>query len=378
MPFDKIKYGFLILFLFGIVGSANSQNKSKRKVDRIVRNCPAEHTTSVEKLAQFINQAFSTKEQKVRAIYMWIAGNIEYDVSAIYAERVDNPILQTRKGICQEYCELFVELAAKTGIQAHYVQGYTKQNSVLLLQPHAWVAARMDGEWFFFDPTWGSGHLEQDRFVKKLNTDYYKVTPDVFIKTHIPFDPFWQILKNPIRPKSFDENKTSGKKEINTEFSKELRQYKSLDYIEQLKLEYQRIEANGICNFLLFFILREKKAWAKKVEYDLYLEKFYDAQRGYEDGVFLLNDFITYRNNFFEPYESDLELKKRIGSIIAHLESAEEQLGDPGNYPEGLNHSAANLERGIKLALTNVKEHKEFVRKYIGTPENKREALFFE
>ncbi|MEO1260859.1 MAG: transglutaminase domain-containing protein [Bacteroidota bacterium] len=378
MFLKKIKYSLLILCFFGVAVAAISQNKSNREVDRVMRNCPLENTVSIERLAQFINEHFSEKDQKVRAIYMWVAGNIEYDVSAIYKERVDNPILQTRKGICQEYCDLFVELSEKTGVQAHYVQGYTKQNSVLLLQPHAWVAARIEGEWFFYDPTWGAGHMEQDRFVKKLNTDYYKIKPDVFIKTHMPFDPFWQLLKNPITAANFDKNKTSGKKEINADFSKDLVQYKSLDYIEQLKLEYQRIEENGICNFLLFFILREKKAWAKKIEYDLFLERYYEAQRGYEDGVFLLNDFITYRNNFFEPYESDLELKKKIGNIIAHLENAEEQMGNPNDYPEGLNHSAANLGRGIKLALINVKEHKEFVRKYIETPPDKREALFFE
>ena len=145
----------------------------------------------------------------------------------------------------------------------------------------------------------------------------------------------------------------------------------------KMKQEYQRIEENGICNFLLYFILKEKKLIAHSQEHHDFLEKLTEAQYTYEDGVFMLNDFINYRNNFFKPYESDLALKKKIGVIIAQLENASEQLGEPEDFPEGLNYTAANIERGIELAFVNVRELKAFVKEYLETPEKDREELFY-
>ncbi len=350
--------------------------KNERTVDRMMKNCPVEATESVAGLTSFINASFQTEEEKVRAAFVWIAGNIDYDAENIFIDRPENDVWATRKGICQDYADLFVEITTAMGIETYTVQGYTKQQGEIIWQPHTWAAAKIDEIWYFFDPTWAAGYVRDGRFYRKFDDQYFRVLPADFISTHMPFDPFWQILLDPVKPAAFDSGKAPGNRAVNSNFSAELYELNSLDEIAQLRLEIERIEKSKVCNFLLYFVLREKKAFAKAMEQQFFLDKFHEAEYHYEEGVFLLNEFIIYRNKNFEPYEGDIDLKKRIGSVISHLESAQEILGEPGSYPEGINHSASNLLRGIELAFLHVQEHKAFVRLFIETPVSQRPALF--
>ena len=368
----------ILIFLVGTASNMNGQTGNALKtVDRIIKSNNLEFEKPFQ-LGQFVNQKFETEEEKARAIYIWLADNIAYDVENVFSDNRKPPKLNMKKGVCSDYANLFVQTAKIVDLDAYTVQGFTKQEGQVQLIPHAWVAAEIGEEWFFFDPTWAAGYIQEGRFHKNINTDYFKTGPEDFIKTHFPYDPFWQILEEPIKAEKFEKSDLLPKRTANPDFSKQLKELQALDDLEQLKQEYKRIEENGICNFLLYFILREKKALAKSWEEHQFLEKLNEAQYEYEDGVFLLNEFITYRNNFFEPYESDLSLKKKIGSVIAKLEDAEEHLGEPADFPDGLNYKAANLKRGIDLAFVNVQELKEFVKKYVETPKGKRDSLFYD
>ncbi|MEZ4956043.1 MAG: transglutaminase domain-containing protein [Saprospiraceae bacterium] len=372
---------FLLLILFISTGFTllySQTNKYYKSVDKIIKECPLDSTNNIHNLADFINDHFTEADQKIRAVYVWVAQNITYDVENIFEEKPRNPILETRKGTCQDFSNLFKNIANAVGLETYTVQGYTKQNNVIVWQPHAWVVSKLNGEWYFFDPTWAAGFVEKGRFYRKFDDSYFKVTPQEFIKSHFPYDPLWQILIDPISPAEFDENIFTGKKIINHNFTNELYELNSLDEIEQLKQEVKRIENIKISNFLLYFVLREKKAYAKAKEHQLYLDKYNQAEYHYEEGVFLLNEFIIYRNKFFEPYESDLNLKKRIGGIIDHLETAQELLEKVDNYPEGLDHVVLNLSRALELAFVHVNEHKDFVKLYTETPEDKRLSLFYD
>lgn len=372
----RTTYFSIILLSFGWISTAISQSNPLKTVDRIIKSNQLDFEKTFE-LGQFINQKFTTDEEKARAIYIWLASNIAYDVNNVFNDDRPPSRLNMKKGVCSDYATLFVQTAAIVDLEAYKVEGYTKQEGQIQLIPHAWVVARIEEEWFFFDPTWAAGYVVDGRFQKKVTTDYFKISPIDFIKTHFPYDPFWQILEEPITAATFEKKDLLFKRVINIGFSKELKAMQSLDDLVQMKQEYERIEKNGICNFLLYFILKEKKLIAKSREHHDFLEKLAEAQYTYEDGVFMLNDFITYRNNFFKPYESDLSLKKKIGAIIDQLETAYEQLGEPTEFPEGLNYTAANLKRGIDLAFVNVRELKAFVKEYLETPEKDREELFF-
>ena len=57
--------------------------------------------------------------------------------------------------------------------------------------------------WYFVDPTWGSGYLSDGRFVKQINNFYFMTKPKDMIRSHMPFDPLWQFLYNPVTNQEF-------------------------------------------------------------------------------------------------------------------------------------------------------------------------------
>jgi transglutaminase/protease-like cytokinesis protein 3 len=102
------------------------------------------------------------------------------------------------------YAEVFNALANQLGFESYVVEGMTKQNGQTDGMAHAWNATKLDGKWYLFDATWGSGSVSQGKFIKKLDNQYYKVKPEKLAKTHYPFDYIWQFTAiNLSRPMTF-------------------------------------------------------------------------------------------------------------------------------------------------------------------------------
>ena len=153
-------------------------------VDKKALQMPDSLTLNTNDIAAYINANFKTEKDKARAIFIWIASNIQYDIDNMFAinfyepkaEKIAKP-LKTRKGICENYAALFTDICSKSGIKSYLIEGYTKQNGFTDYIPHAWCAAKIDSNWFMFDPTWGSGYVNNGKFYRKINNDYYKVNP---------------------------------------------------------------------------------------------------------------------------------------------------------------------------------------------------------
>lgn len=61
---------------------------------------------------------------KARKIFEFVNMNIEYDVSEEYANRGALSALETRRGVCEEYANLFAALCRAVDIPARIVEGY--------------------------------------------------------------------------------------------------------------------------------------------------------------------------------------------------------------------------------------------------------------
>ena len=261
------KIVFLIL-LSGIWTGVIAQNSNDFKaIDNKMLQIPESSTTSTQEIAGYINSNYSSANDKSRAIFIWIAKNIQYDVANMYVLNTnlkpDESIaktLKTRKGICSDYANLFNDIAGKTGIKSYVITGYTKQKGVVDNLPHAWCAALIDSMWYMFDPTWGSGSIQNTKFVKQVNNFYFKMKPEQIIKSHISFDPLWQFLNYPITNQEFYE----GKSQVNTEkpffnFNDTLAIYEKQSDMERLVSSSNRIESNGVKNSLIFNMLQYDK-----------------------------------------------------------------------------------------------------------------------
>ena len=205
----------ITLILLGVFLGLDAQKVSDSfPADKIALQIPDSLTYSTSGIVGYINSNFSNQKDKSRAIFIWITKNIQYDIDNMFAinfyqnpKEIIDKVLSTRKGICMHYAELFNDLANKAGIKSFVISGYTKQNGFVDYIPHAWCAGLIDSTWFLFDPTWGSGYVQNARFVRQVNNFYYMTKPEQLIKTHMPFDPLWQFLNYPVTNQEFYESK---------------------------------------------------------------------------------------------------------------------------------------------------------------------------
>jgi len=185
------------------------------QIDEYVSQTPPEATASIESLAGYLVKNASNELQKARAIYAWIVKNIDYDVEGFTSgnpgDQSAQAVLARRKAVCDGYSRLFEALARAAGLEAVQVVGYSRGAGYKAGQPvgpeadHAWTAVRIDGNWFLIDTTWAAGYLDAKAGFVRRQEDYYFLTPpEQFIYDHLPSDPKWQLLSEPVDKARFE------------------------------------------------------------------------------------------------------------------------------------------------------------------------------
>lgn len=215
----KTVTGLLILFLSGGF-SAFAQDFAK--VDEKVKAYPSSFTT-IDKLAEKINDDFKLDDEKARAIFTWIATNVKYDLAAFgvnerpvaYSFRTQEEkaakerkfkddlavkTLKSKKGVCQGYATLFESLCAKTGLEAVIIPGTSKAHpthigKLPVASDHAWNAVKIDGQWKLVDVTWGAGAVTGNpaKFNFRFNDSYFFTNPADFVLNHYPDNEKWLL-----------------------------------------------------------------------------------------------------------------------------------------------------------------------------------------
>jgi len=376
----------ITIFIIGFASVINAQNNNEfSKVDNIALKIPDSMTRTTSGLSDYINDNFSRETDKSRAIFVWIANNIQYDIENISAVNmyrntgeVIDKVLKTRKGVCMHYAELYNEIANRVGIKSYVVPGYTKQNGSVDKLPHAWCASLIGSTWFLIDPTWGSGYIQNSKFVKKINDVYFKAKPELFIKSHMPFDPLWQFLNYPITNKEFYEGRVmTSRKRPFFNYLDTLRKYEQETEVEKLVSASVRIEKNGIVNSLILDQLKNNK---REIEY--YWEKqtvemFNSAVNLYNEGINELNEFIVYRNKRFLPGKTDNEIKNMVDEAEFLLINSQRRLKEIRSPDSKTADLIEQFRKSVGEALRILNEQKIFVNKYLKSEETLRNSLFY-
>lgn len=129
-----------------------------------------------EELTKIINsfETDGTEESKVKAAYNWLVENVKYDYTyskgGIYNAVVD------KSSVCEGYARTFYQLCKRQGIEVDYIHGHSTSQSLDGVG-HAWNRAKIDGEWYYFDCTWGAGSNHPEL--------YYKMSKEQCDKDHI-------------------------------------------------------------------------------------------------------------------------------------------------------------------------------------------------
>jgi hypothetical protein len=286
-------------------------------------------------------------------------------------------VLKTRKGICMSYAELFSDIANKVGIKTYVISGYTKQNGFVDYIPHAWCAALIDSAWFLFDPTWGSGYVQNGKFVKQINNYYYQAKPEQIIKSHMPFDPLWQFLNYPVTNQEFYEGKTqiNNKKEF-FNFKDTLQVFEKQSEIEQLIASSNRIEKNGVKNSLVFDRLQHNKREIEYYNNKKIVDSYNSAVNSFNKGIDLLNVFIDYRNKQFTPKKPDAEIKQMVDTVDGLFNQTRLQLNTLKSPDSNLATSIMQLNKSLNDATANLNDQKAFVDKYLNAGKLSRKTMF--
>ena len=375
---------YLVLFFVISFLSFGQVNTGYSLVDAKMAVIPASSTTSTDAIAKYINSNFKTETDKIRAVFYWTASNISYDVANMFAvnfnETVQEQIartLKTKKGVCIHYAVVFNELSQKTGIQSYIIDGYTKQNGKVGDLAHAWTAAKIDKKWYLFDPTWGSGYVNNGRFSKKINNYYFKAESAKIIASHIPFDYLWQFSNYPITNGEFYEGKIQiNKNKKYFDFEKEIAKYNALSEADQLFASAERIEKNGLKNAMILERYEGKKQQLTYLRQNTNIEKLNAIVNEMNEAVVLLNDFIHYRNNKFKPAFSDDEISSMIEIPRAKLVKCQNDIYSVGAVGNKNASNVASIKSSIGAALAQAEEHSLFVKNYLSKSKIVRKTMF--
>lgn len=274
---NKIAVFFVFLILFASYQSFGQVNP----------NSPFElynDTPATKELTLQLTNGLPNDSLKALAIYNWIVENITYD-SLLYAQN-SNPlhwrnfempkdvrqikplnscseILSKKKAICIGYSYLFSAMCDLVGIKNAVIKGYARLDSVAVTTPnHAWVAFKLADKWYLADPTWDAAAYEEeaDKSIAKGNHIFLMLDSELFLASHFPLDPLWQLRNSPVSLKKwniFTDNANPSENYFS--YADSLRQYEtysiekrflsSINRIIKTK-EYAIIGHQEYCRFL--------------------------------------------------------------------------------------------------------------------------------
>lgn len=374
-----------LLIFWGVSLVAASHIDKYARVDSAALAIPDDQTHSVVQLSSYINRTFLGEEAKIRAIYIWMTHRLRYNVFTTFVSRNDlvdenreiEGTLKSREGVCRQFAMLFRALAGKVGIRVYVIDGYNKSGTVVLPEPHEWCTARINSQWFLFDPTYGMGYVRNYRFVSAPNTDYFKVEPQDLIKSHMPFDPLWQLLERPYSYVEFEHGAIETGRKVDTFYWKDsLDVYISQNRLQRLEAAARRVLANGKGNRLVDYFLQLTQANIRVGHNGEVVSIYKLTLEMHNEAIDQMNAFIRYRRSGFTPKKEQGEVRRMISDPELLIVQADSLINTIRTIPTQYENAVMNLRKSIMEVATEVYKEKLFVEKYYAaTPSQRKKML---
>ncbi|HEY5465085.1 MAG TPA: transglutaminase domain-containing protein [Hanamia sp.] len=340
---------------------------------KIIKNIPDSQTQTTSGIASYIKSNFSTDDKKIRAIYVWVTSNIKYDRDSIHRVILDEDneervtyALKRRRGVCENFAAIFNDICTKSGINSYVIEGYSRQDGYIDRSPHVWCTAFVDNKWAFYDPTWDAGFISTDNFVSQVQMNYFQISPEDFIQTHLPFDPLFQFLNYPVSYKEFSkDSKPTKTSNSYFDFQDSLNVYIKSDSLSRYLSSLSRIENYDWPSSKIDTKLKRTKLEIELIYQDRDMSLYHGAIADYNDGISILNNFITYRNNQFQPVKTNDEIQKMFYSILQKINSANQKLIEVNKSTATLTLDTGDIKKKLDDLVTNAKEEEIFYKNYL-------------
>lgn len=132
----------------------------------------------VDQILPKIIKKGATEFEKVKAVHDYIVLNGSYSSNTKNSQYITYTFLTEQKGVCQAYSLLMYKMLEELNVEAKYVKGYSNN------ERHAWILAKVNGEWYHVDPTWDDPVGNKN---DEVRYKYFMLTDKQMAKTH-----FWE------------------------------------------------------------------------------------------------------------------------------------------------------------------------------------------
>jgi len=372
----NVKNILLICLIF--ISLQGYGSASYDKIDKNSNTIP-DSLTSYTQIAEYLTKNLQTDTEKARALYTWISHNIQYNLSEMNADKsyqsveaIIDEALKTRRGVCQHYAELFHAMAQSVGLETYLITGYTRDKAGEISDlGHAWNGIAIDSKHYLIDVTWAAGYQQNGQYVHQFRDEYFLISPEDMIQSHMPFDPVLQFLSNPLNnqdfiSKDFSKLKIPG----NFAFNDTIQQEIKLSKLKQLEFASRRIRANGVQHKLIQRQLNNNVLQIATIKYNTAIDTL-------NYGVENYNLYVTHKNKQFRnPNLEDEYIQELIESAERAARVANEMLYGLLSPSKELNTLIADARRNLAAIIPDLKKEKEFVEKYLNTWKPLRALLF--
>ena len=193
---------------------------------------------TVDAVTESLTHSVTNDSEKVVRIYEWITKNVRYE-SRYQQHRVEGDtslwqepynVILRKKAVCIGYAKLFRAMCQSAKIECYVVIGFAKSTKgTLENDEHAWNVVKINANWFVLDATWGIN-----------SKDFFLTDPSVFLESHYPHDPMWQLLAQPKTFSCFVENKKCWDRSPVFNFRDTIDFWMGLDSINRVKNSSER------------------------------------------------------------------------------------------------------------------------------------------
>lgn len=202
---------FLLFVSTSLASAAQTVNRDFKAIDEYIKGLGAMEGMSTATINNVVINHFDDKIDKLRAIYAWIAMNINYDVKAA---RTNNPakntateVLKTRKAVGIGFASLFQDMCSSANIRCLTVDGFVKNNVNEISERgtdinHSWAVVQLGQSpetWYYVDPGMASGYFDADmkQFTKSYSGAYFFTDKATFNLQHFPNNEAWKLGSGP-------------------------------------------------------------------------------------------------------------------------------------------------------------------------------------
>ena len=197
----------LPLFLLLSISAVSFAQSDYKAVDDYIKSIGSLDSMNMGTISDIVTKNFPDNKLKARAIFDWIAFNINFDAKASrYGDNtinISDDIIKSRKATSFGYAALFQDMCSAASIRCLTVDGYVKKTTDDINQKpdefnHSWDVVQLGqspSDWYYVDPTWGSGYTDKDvkKYTKAFNDAYFFSNASIFNLQHYPDNTAWLL-----------------------------------------------------------------------------------------------------------------------------------------------------------------------------------------